>query len=243
MQAMPDTLPPADPTLRHRLLASPVRSALLARLRRSDHPMEVRELAASLDLHPNSVREHLDRLVQGGFVRVEAGPHAGRGRPAHRYRSAGTAAAGGDPGDPGDAGDADGSDGYRSLAAILVEEVATADDPVARSTAAGERWGRHLAAPLPHVSGEGEAVERLLELLDKAGFEPETPVARGEPVRLRACPFIALARERRDVVCGIHLGMMQGVLRGLGAPSDDVSLEPFAAPDLCLAYLGGVPRV
>jgi predicted ArsR family transcriptional regulator len=218
----------ADSTLRHRLLASPVRAELLARLHGSGTPMGVRDLASTLDLHPNTVREHLDRLVQAGLARVESEPPRGRGRPPLRYVAAGALD---DDAEPA---------GYRALATALVDQLGATDDPGAASEAAGERWGGRLAAPLAPVA-QADAVDRLLELLDQAGFEPETPVALGQPIRLRACPFIALARERRDVVCGIHLGMMRGVLRGLGAPANDVALDPFVAPDLCIAHLGARP--
>lgn len=223
MQAM------VDATLRHRLLASPVRSRLLALLRGSRRPMGIQELSAALGLHPNSVRDHLDRLVEAGFARTETAPPNGRGRPALRYAARGRAEAEGD------------GPGYRALASALVEQLASGDDPVADSEAAGERWGDRMARPLAPVDGQTEAVERLLALLDEAGFEPERPVALGQPVRLRSCPFRALARERRAVVCGVHLGMMRGVLRRLDAPTEGVSLEPFVAPDLCIAHLGGRP--
>jgi predicted ArsR family transcriptional regulator len=82
-----------------------------------------------------------------------------------------------------------------------------------------------------------EAMDRLLRLLDEAGFAPEPGQSADGPIRLRRCPFGALARERRDVVCGVHLGLMRGALRQMGAPLDAVALEPFVQPDLCLAHL------
>jgi hypothetical protein len=48
-----------------------------------------------------------------------------------------------------------------------------------------------------------------------------------------------LARDDGEVVCGVHLGLMRGILRELGAPFDAISLEPFVEPALCLAHLGG----
>src|SRR5512138_2907382 len=127
MQATMDATAQADTTLRHRLLASRARADLLTLLRDSGQPVGVRDLARALGLHTNTVREHLDRLVEGGLVRSEASPPAGRGRPALRYRA--TAASGG------------ADDGYRALASALVDQLAVADDPVAASEAAGERWG------------------------------------------------------------------------------------------------------
>jgi predicted ArsR family transcriptional regulator len=46
------------------------------------------EVATRFSLHPNVARHHLDRLVAGGYVRVETGRDGhehGAGRPAKRY--------------------------------------------------------------------------------------------------------------------------------------------------------------
>ena len=44
------------------------------------------EVAASFSLHPNVARHHLQRLVDGGYLRVETGRNAaGAGRPSKRY--------------------------------------------------------------------------------------------------------------------------------------------------------------
>jgi predicted ArsR family transcriptional regulator len=73
-------------------------------------------------------------------------------------------------------------------------------------------------------------------LLDAGGFAPE-PWVEGQPIRLRRCPFVPLANEHRPIICGVHLGLMRGALAELGAPLEAVRLEPFVAPDLCLAHL------
>ena len=56
-------------------------------------------------------------------------------------------------------------------------------------------------------------------------------------IRLRHCPFLELAEGYDQVVCAIHLGLMQGALTGLGAPVTATRLEPFAEPGACLAHL------
>lgn len=89
------------------------------------------------------------------------------------------------------------------------------------------------------MPASGDAVGRLVDLLDDSGFAPERSSGAGDAIRLRRCPFGSLAHSRRDVVCGVHLGLMQGALEELGEPFGDVRLEPFVRPDLCLAH---VPR-
>lgn len=207
---------------RHRLLAGLTRSRLLAVLRDSGGPMEIRELADAVGLHPNSVREQLARLADAGYVGTEAAPPSGRGRPRLRY----VARPEGDEQAP-----------YRALAGVLAEELTRMADPATRATEAGERWGRALIGPGGIVTDEDAAVGRLVGLLADAGFEPESPDPPGGPIRLRRCPFEPLTRAHLGVVCGIHLGLMRGTLREMGAPLDAVAVEPFVQPDLCLAHL------
>ncbi len=210
---------------RHRVLGGLTRSRLLTLLRQSQRPLEVRELADALGLHPNTVREQLDQLISGGLVDREAGQPAGRGRPGLRY----VAGADADEPDP---------HAYQALARALADQLAQVPDASWASIEAGQRWGRALVGDPTSPINETEAVGRLVGLLGDLGFAPDGPVHPGDPIRLRHCPFGSLARERGEVVCGVHLGLMRGVLDGLGAPLDAVDLEPFVAPDLCLAHLG-----
>ena len=48
---------------------------------------------------------------------------------------------------------------------------------------------------------------------------------------------IGLAIEHEDVVCAVHLGLMQGMLAELDAPIVADRLEPFVQPSLCVAHL------
>ncbi len=211
---------------RHRILAGATRARILESLRRSPAPRGVRSLADEMGLHPNSVREQLDLLARAGMVAVETARPAGRGRPSLLYRAR-----------PG-SGEAD-APHYRDLARLLVEEVAARPDAGTAAVAAGERWGRALATDGP---AGGDDLRALVTILDRTGFAPEPQDDPRAPIRLRSCPYADLARERVEVVCGIHLGLMRGALRARGAPLDVLGLEPFAAPDLCLAHLGETTR-
>ena len=220
MQAM------GSPQQRHRVLAGISRTRLLAVLDRSARPMGVRELAEAVDLHPNTVRQHLDQLVEAGLAVRDAAPPVGRGRPPLRY----AAEPGSDEQDPA---------AYRALAGVLAGQLARLPDSVPVALAAGERWGRALAHETTDPAPAANALGRLVAVLDAAGFAPQAPVADGAPIRLRHCPFGTLARDNGEVICGVHLGLMRGVLRELDAPVDALRLEPFVGPSLCLAYLGG----
>ena len=77
-------------------------------------------------------------------------------------------------------------------------------------------------------------------MLGDLDFAPE-PVAgeHGSPdrIRLRHCPFLELAEPHRDLVCPLHLGLMQGALAELRAPVTVTALTPFAETTACLAHL------
>jgi predicted ArsR family transcriptional regulator len=85
-------------------------------------------------------------------------------------------------------------------------------------------------------------VARLVSLLGELGFDPGVPVCAGrQQIGLRHCPFLELAQARPQVVCAVHLGLMQGAMAAWDAPVTVSRLEPFAEPDLCVAHLAAAP--
>lgn len=217
-------------------------------------PKTVGELARALDQHPNTVREHLDALVEGGHALRDVASARGRGRPAHRYRSA----------------FADGLDSpfsYVGLVSALAEHLEEST-PDSRSAAlrAGRSWGRRVGSATAGGPGPQRSADRapvassgpaLLSVLDRLGFDPQ-PVGRSrdgapppttagpgdelgaspEDVVLRACPVLDVARRHTTVVCAVHEGMVQGILESLGS-STGASLRPFADPGGCVLRLTG----
>lgn len=72
---------------------------------------------------------------------------------------------------------------------------------------------------------------------------PRPPGGAAEPrVLLRHCPFREVAEHHREVVCALHLGLMQGVLAELRAPLDAERLDPFVEPGVCIARLHAPAR-
>jgi predicted ArsR family transcriptional regulator len=212
---------------RHRALADPSRARILAQVADAG-PLDARELADHVDLHVNTVRVHLNALVEAGLDSAETLPPAGRGRPRIVYRATAAAAD-------------EGERRYRLLAEILTGLVARFGPEAAEQLEAiGEAWGQHLVdspSPSARLSDE-QAVERLLAFLTEFGFRPELEQqARGRRILMRPCPFLELARAHQDVICPIHLGLMRGALAQLGAKTRATALEPFVQPDLCVARL------
>ena len=80
----------AETLRRHRALSDPSRARILAEL--ADRgPLDAREVAERVGLHVNTVRVHLNGLVEAGLVSSETLPPQGRGRPRVAYSA--TAAA------------------------------------------------------------------------------------------------------------------------------------------------------
>jgi predicted ArsR family transcriptional regulator len=213
---------------RHRALGDPSRARILAELGDAG-PLDARELAHRVGLHVNTVRVHVNALVEAGLVSAETLPPQGRGRPRVAYRT--TAAA----------GDVVGRR-YRLLAEILTALVARlGSDAREQLEEIGEAWGHYLVDAPPYAGlADEEAVERLVAMLAEIGFQPQLEqTTRGRRIAMRPCPFLELARSHREVICPIHLGMIRGALGELGARTRATKLEPFVQPDLCVARLAG----
>lgn len=203
----------------------------------SDVPLSIIAIADELGVHPNTVRFHLDTLIEQGRVEVADHDHKGRGRPALLFRAVRQM-------------DRGGTRRFQLLAEILTIGLAADADGSAKALAAGRAWGQRLR-PLEDqekpVDTE-ESVDHLVDMLDDLGFEPERIEAGNGETRLglRHCPFLELAESCTDVVCPIHLGLMQGALEAWDAPVAVERLDAFAEPDLCLAHLtsitAGTPR-
>lgn len=201
------------------------RAEVLARLREAGRPCNVTEVAEVTGLHVNTARFHLDALVEDGLAERTSEPREVPGRPRILYRAC---------------GQVPGPRSYALLAEMLTGLVASLKEAGPASVEAGRAWGRHLverSAPSERLDAK-EAVDRLNRVLDAIGFQPETRTTReGTEVRLHHCPFREVAENHTDVVCAIHMGLMQGALEELHAPVEATSLEPFATANLCVARL------
>lgn len=204
------------------------RSRVLATLQDAGRPLDVTEVADLVGLHVNTVRFHLDGLVEAGAVERESEQREQPGRPRTLYTAR-----------PDTAGA--GARSYRLLAEILTSFVAAqVPQPALAAERAGREWGRYLAdrpGPFERVDAT-TATGNLVEALDSLGFSPEARTAGGRrQIRLRHCPFREAASKHQEVVCAVHLGLMQGMLAELDAPIEAERLDPFVEPNLCIARL------
>jgi predicted ArsR family transcriptional regulator len=190
---------------------------------------------------------HLDKLVESGLLTASYQRPPGRrgpgaGRPAKVYvRSDREFAVTVPPRE------------YELAARLLVQAVEA--DPSARSRAvlakAARRLGTELGSafrpsPAGRDAGERDAGERdaagpeaggrdVKGVLTQQGYEP-CDGADGV-IRLRNCPFHQLTEQHREVVCGMNLALVEGLVEGLGADGLRPVLDP--QPGHCCVTIGG----
>lgn len=207
------------------------RTAILNLLRDQPQPVTQAALVAATGLHANTVREHLEGLARRGLVRRTRAVPEGRGRPPWLYELVA---------EPRDSE-------YTGLAVALAAAIAQRSaSPSADASAAGKAWGRTLAKDRPAQTNTAqEARQEVVHLLEELGFQPRVAPSDPALVRLTRCPLLEAAHRHRDVVCGVHLGLVQGALEEYGADSSGSELVPFSEPGACrllLPPMSGNPR-
>ncbi len=203
---------------RHAVLASPARRDAVAILRAAPGPLTAAVLADQLGLHVTTVRFHLDQLERVGLVAHQSERSGRRGRPAVSYRAM----------------DVDLDTARDQMIDALALAVARGGpSPEDDARAAGRGWAARLAV----LHGDARTV--LTRVAGQLGFDPE-PADGG--IRLRACPFRTAARHNPQVVCQVHLGLLQGIAaRAHDGDQVSVGLVPFAEPQICHLTLTATP--
>ncbi len=203
------------------------RELILQMLRATSSPLSVASIAEQLQVHPNTVRFHLDVLIDAGRVERLLGDASGPGRPPVLYSASRSM-------------NPNGPSNYRLLAAILTAHLAAAStDPTDRAIKLGRAWAPSLIDPPRHgAETRARALTRLVGLLAKLGFQPEPLQGpRATQVRIRHCPFLDLVDDHADVICPLHLGLMQGAMAAMKTSITVDRLDPFVEPDLCVAHV------
>ena len=207
-------------------LSQPTRARVFALLGELRRPASTEELAAALELHPNGVRLHLERLRGEGLVERRRERQA-RGRPRDSWTISADAQPGGDP-----------PTSYASLSRWLVRALVRSGARVGDMEEAGRLIGRGLASDQAGDTDE----QMLFDTLTTLGFQPERARSAGQRVtyRLRNCPYRQAVHERQPLVCALHRGLTTGLVEAMDADSRVVAFEP-KDPDLagCLIRVRG----
>ncbi|APE14807.1 transcriptional regulator [Mycobacterium sp. WY10] len=242
---------------RNRLPRNRQRERILQIVCEHDGAVDAVELASRMKLHVTTVRFHLDALCAEGAIERTRMSRDGVGRPRTGYRAVKERL------------------DYRILAEVLAMELGETVQTRARRTRhAGQRWagriadslsgpvaGRDSAGPVESADPLDRGAVLATEVFSRMGFDPEL-AAESEPsaslsadseqivgrerlIRLHACPVRDFARTHPEVGCGLHLGLLQGLLDHAavtgGADNENATLsarlEPFVESELCIARL------
>lgn len=198
-------------------LSNPRRRVLLAVRDLGGEHVTVNQLAEHLGGHPNASRAHLAALADRGYLAVADIPGTGPGRRprGHTLTEAGRSAL-----DPAE------TTGATLTGAFASYLVRTGHGP-RESHEIGRQWGHTQAAVLDGPEHD-DPVAAVLRVLDILGFDPgrvRTP--EGEALVLRTCPLVGNGHDDQAFACGAHHGMIDGVLRRIGA-AEGITLAPFA---------------
>ena len=214
-------------------LGDPTRRRLYRLVSRASEPVSREQAAEGVGVPAHTAKFHLDRLVDDGLLDVEfrrltgrTGP--GAGRPAKLYRRSARDVSLSLP-----------PRSYDLLSGILAGAMETAVLEEAPVGAAGDvatrvareegrTVGEAAATKAPDHAREHDCLAQLTAALEPQGYEPRMDDGR---MVLENCPFDRVARDHTELVCGLNLDFVGGVVSGLGCAGVRVSLEP--SPGRC----------
>ena len=197
-------------------LGDPVRRRLHDAVRAAGRPVSREEAAEATGVSRKLAAFHLDKLVAVGLLQVaerRPGPR-GVGRAPKLYEPVPELVTVSLP-----------PRAHDELAAILVD-AATKSGPAFTETClrSARRQGEVGALTGPVPDEAAPPLDRVHRCLADHGYEPY--LSDAETLRLRNCPFHPLAQRATELVCGINLGYVSGLLDGLGMSELEATLAP-----------------
>jgi predicted ArsR family transcriptional regulator len=197
-------------------LDDPLRRKLYEYVTESATPVSREEAATAVEIGRTLAAYHLDKLADADLLTISYQRPAGRsgpgaGRPAKLYARATKEMAVSVP--PRD---------YELLARLLVSSVE-------QDASGAVRNAVHEAALDAGRRSAAESGGNLLAALRSCGYLPQ--VADDGRVELRNCPFHLVAQDHLDVVCGLNLRLVEGMIAGSAEPRARAVLDP--RPDRC----------
>ena len=174
---------------------------------------------------------HLDKLVEAGLLEAtfrrlgeRVGP--GAGRPSKLYRRSSLQV---DVSLP--------RRRYELAGHVLTQALAKVGSEATLEVLreAAREWGRRLAEESGDRGGHGQPLKQVARALEACGFEPRESADDADELVLRNCPFDSLRTESLDLICGMNLALIEGLLAGLEVEGVRARLAP--RPGLCCVAL------
>jgi predicted ArsR family transcriptional regulator len=208
-------------------LGDNTRYAIYLELARAPMPLATAQIAETLELHPNTVRPHLDRMREVGLLEVVTDAQGTVGRPQHRYSLAADAPSlGFEP------------PAFPVLARMLLRLAAAADLPATDAVEAGREQGAAAATRRP----AGTCADALTAELAGLGFDPESVIDDDTAtIAFTRCPFRELAEANPDLVCSLHRGLVEGFADARG-DGKVLEFHDLAARTPCQVEIAPVSR-
>ena len=222
------SLPPGGPDLASlSSLDDPLRRRLYEVVTSRTGPVSRDEAASEAGIGRALAVYHLDKLVESGLLTASYQRPPGRrgpgaGRPAKVYARSDREFAVTVP--PRE---------YELAARLLVQAVEA--DPSDRSRAVLAEAARRLGTELGSAFERDAGKRDVKGVLTQQGYEPCG--GADDVIRLRNCPFHQLTEQHREVVCGMNLALVEGLVDGLGAGGLRPVLDP--QPGHCCVAIGG----
>lgn len=205
------------------VLADPVRRALYLYVARQPDDVSRDDAARAVRIERSLAAFHLDKLVEAGLLdatyrRLSGRSGPGAGRPSKLYRRSAREVEVHVP-----------ERRYQLLARLFASAIESGGGGARGALLSAARgFGADLGSEAHAAAGPRPSRDRLLRsaagVLERAGFMPYRD-ATGD-LRLRNCPFDALAKQHRDLVCGMNVELMDGLVEGLRINGVRARFEP-----------------
>jgi len=219
------------------LLHDPVRRGLYRYVRGRRRDVSRDEAARALRVSRNLAAFHLDKLVAQNLLdtsyrRLTGRRGPGAGRPAKLYRCSDRQLDFALP--PRRYALA----GHLLALAITTARSAGSERALGRVAAhVGRRAGSDARRARSGGGGGRRHIGTVVDVLDAWGYELSEP---GGGIVLGNCPFDALAKACRPLVCKMNLALLRGVVQGVGARNLKAELRP--QPGSCCVVFGRAAR-
>lgn len=199
------------------LLSEPTRYRLYRCVIDSGEALNREEIVRRTGVSATNTKFHLEKLIDGELLVAEfrkpaerSGPGSGRPtkyfkrNPLHRSVNLPPRR-------------------FELLSSLLANAIAQSS----RTNQSVTHTARRLASEAGHYLGSQSngdpGTRRILSALTSIGYEPRPDNSR---ITLTNCPFHETAETQRDLVCGLNLALVDGVIRGADCAHAAATLDP-----------------